>query len=50
MTPLCLFIFFLKEKPTTKISKSFDLLSDKIIDVHVFFCYSVRLEVGWVSF
>ena len=37
MTPLCLFIFFLKEKPTTKLSKSFDLLSDKIIGVHDFF-------------
>ena len=47
MTPLCLFIFFLKEKPTTKVSKSFDLLSDKIIDVHVFFFVTVLdLKLG----
>lgn len=49
MTPPCLFIFFLKEKPTTKVSKSFDLLSDKIINVHDFFCNSVRLWVGIFS-
>lgn len=49
MTPPCLFIFFLKEKPTTKVSKSFDLLSDKIINVHDFFFVTV-LDFGWVSF
>lgn len=53
MTPLCLFAFFLKEKLTTKVSKSFDLLSDKLIDMYGSLGNSFSrigwLAVGWVT-
>jgi len=37
-------------KPTTKVSKSFDLLSDKIIDVHYFFTVSGIVDLQSVGY